>query len=1271
MAIVTVLQLSALLQIFWLPVPNPKEPTGNRVFIRKNVSALTQTETHNLYSAVNLFLNDERATGYANFSAFHDNQSSCTKRSDGTRSYCATHGKATYLLWNRLYLAQLEQALASYEGFTGLFYYDWTSIKIPMNKMTFISHYHTKNFLLEGALLALEQDDYCRFAIMLEMALIQSFFHTGITPYRLDDMAICHYTVNTDRMFALWQQLQDYRGRRAAINCALNLLQKPLGPFDRVYSNRVNLSRINAEPMQLVNPAVSLGYHYDDLSLNGMNISRISQLLQERRSKPRSFASFQLRAIKASAKFRVLVCVSRKSDTEHLLADDCSNDAGSFFVLGGDDIHQQKWNYGYPYLFEITDVVKSLGVPLDGDYYVHADISALNGTQLKDDIIPPPTVSYIPGRRHANERKLKKLHRKFHKKLHKTSIKRKNVNDLTKIEQLELRLAMVCFAKDKSMQGYQILAEYSGLLKKCPQPESTHQRVCRVHGNPVFLHWNRLAVKQFENSLGVCGTSVALPYWDWTDPVNTIPLYLSNHSFYDPDWMQFRLNPFSRLSVDFMSYNEEAPRNTEWITENLGDEKHGSLFSQLLLAFEQEDFCDFEIQLEVLQNSFYNIFSVPEFPTLDHMSFDPLFWMHSNQVDRLWATWQALQVYRGLSSAAHCIQSDLHRLLKPFSDGPPINTNLITFEHSTPDQVHDYRSNLHYEFESLNLGADMSIGIPDLYTRIEDLKKKDRVFIGFLLRGIKTSAKIQVAVNENSRDNVKRSVPMILASILVYGSREENDWGFDRYYKHEITHSLLRLGYNYDDKIHLNVYAEDINGTTLPDDILPEPVIIYVPNKDNSKWPLQYLPTHERKLVDTLTSMEEVEIREAMRMFKADKTATGFQRISAMHGSLHWCPYLAAPVKHMCCHHNSKTFLPWHRLLMMNFDDGLRRYGHRLGTPYWDWTRPFSALPKLATEKVYRDLSGKLRENPFLRTHIDYLGVDTVRDVEAKLFHPSHRRRVYEFVLNALEHSEFERFQSELEHVHNLMHVLVGGWATYSMSCLAYAAYDPIFYLHHSMVDRVWAVWQEMHSAFFPDPSYGSPCPYGAKYNETLSPFNITSANVYPTTWKYSLPWMTFDYGTNFQYGYDSLTINGKSVAKLSWEIQERQRRDRWFIIAYDLKDIKESYIVRFYITPTNTAGKALNSSNKLFPAGEIYVFSGKRARPWETNVTYRIEITDLSRRQGLWKDNQFVLKHRVFEIQGEEIHNVTLRASVVFVPRKPDRRCNEFAGRNVCSFVQ
>ena len=38
---------------------------------------------------------------------------------------------------------------------------------------------------------------------------------------------------------------------------------------------------------------------------------------------------------------------------------------------------------------------------------------------------------------------------------------------------------------------------------------------------------------------------------------------------------------------------------------------------------------------------------------------------------------------------------------------------------------------------------------------------------------------------------------------------------------------------------------------------------------------------------------------------------------------------------------------------------------------------------------------------------------------------------------------------------HGNVHVLVGGW----MGSVATAAQDPIFYLHHSNVDRLWNLW--------------------------------------------------------------------------------------------------------------------------------------------------------------------------------------------------------------------
>ena len=38
------------------------------------------------------------------------------------------------------------------------------------------------------------------------------------------------------------------------------------------------------------------------------------------------------------------------------------------------------------------------------------------------------------------------------------------------------------------------------------------------------------------------------------------------------------------------------------------------------------------------------------------------------------------------------------------------------------------------------------------------------------------------------------------------------------------------------------------------------------------------------------------------------------------------------------------------------------------------------------------------------------------------------------------------------------------------MGIVAIAAYDPLFWAHHTMVDRLWYLWQVLHSARGPRP---------------------------------------------------------------------------------------------------------------------------------------------------------------------------------------------------------
>ena len=55
--------------------------------------------------------------------------------------------------------------------------------------------------------------------------------------------------------------------------------------------------------------------------------------------------------------------------------------------------------------------------------------------------------------------------------------------------------------------------------------------------------------------------------------------------------------------------------------------------------------------------------------------------------------------------------------------------------------------------------------------------------------------------------------------------------------------------------------------------------------------------------------------------------------------------------------------------------------------------------------------------------------------------------------LNA--NTTFRAFQAELEGLHGLVHNAVGG----TMATASSPA-DPLFWLHHSFVDRLWARWQ-------------------------------------------------------------------------------------------------------------------------------------------------------------------------------------------------------------------
>lgn len=143
--------------------------------------------------------------------------------------------------------------------------------------------------------------------------------------------------------------------------------------------------------------------------------------------------------------------------------------------------------------------------------------------------------------------------------------------------------------------------------------------------------------------------------------------------------------------------------------------------------------------------------------------------------------------------------------------------------------------------------------------------------------------------------------------------------------------------------------------------------------------------------------------------------------------------------------HNNGLFLPWHRLQLAHLERIIADLtGHQtFAMPYWD-AQEHQTLPDWVTAP-----GAPLYERQRAR------GVDTLDFNAARWARSPYMAR--------LTSDGFETFAGRLPtgagmvegYGHNYIHELVGGL----MKRLSTAATDPIFWLHHCNVDRVWATW--------------------------------------------------------------------------------------------------------------------------------------------------------------------------------------------------------------------
>jgi hypothetical protein len=163
------------------------------------------------------------------------------------------------------------------------------------------------------------------------------------------------------------------------------------------------------------------------------------------------------------------------------------------------------------------------------------------------------------------------------------------------------------------------------------------------------------------------------------------------------------------------------------------------------------------------------------------------------------------------------------------------------------------------------------------------------------------------------------------------------------------------------------------------------------------------------------------------------------------------------------CQHGSFFFLPWHRMYLFYFEKVLRAASGdaNFALPYWRWTSqralplPFRS-PANATNKLFV-------ASPNRGAGVNAGGLLPTEDVSVSTAFSFTNftsptgglsfggRTVSSFVHSGAQHGQFEGSP------HDVIHDDIGdgGW----MSDPDQAARDPVFYVHHCNIDRLWKHW--------------------------------------------------------------------------------------------------------------------------------------------------------------------------------------------------------------------
>jgi tyrosinase len=213
---------------------------------------------------------------------------------------------------------------------------------------------------------------------------------------------------------------------------------------------------------------------------------------------------------------------------------------------------------------------------------------------------------------------------------------------------------------------------------------------------------------------------------------------------------------------------------------------------------------------------------------------------------------------------------------------------------------------------------------------------------------------------------------------------------------------------------------------------------------------------------------------------RAQKDPTSWRYLASIHGTFMQRSDWPQGVTWNECQHSSWFFLPWHRIYLHYFERIVRRTIVDLGgpddwaLPYWDYSDPqrpnARSLPRAFREPQMPSgdpnplfVSERSQQNPDINNggRLDALDVEIGDAIAETSFTGPSDDGIAGFGGPITDWNHSGGPVGSLERTpHGNVHIGVGGFQPLGlMSRFETAALDPIFWLHHSNIDRLWEAW--------------------------------------------------------------------------------------------------------------------------------------------------------------------------------------------------------------------